>query len=103
MIRGTTPTVMISTDVDLTAATAVIISFSQRTNSREGIVRVDKELPNITVTSESVSCTLSQVETLSFAVGEIKIQVRAKYPDGSVIASNIMTASVDIALNDEVI
>lgn len=103
MIRGTTPTIVIGTDMDLSSATAIYITFSQYLSARKEVVRVDRDISNIIVGSDSISCTLSQAETLAFSVGDVEVQIRAKFSDGSVVASNIMTATMAKALKDEVI
>lgn len=96
MRRGTTPTNVISTDQDLTSATAIYLTYSQ---NKKNII--EKSLADMTVTPEQITVRLSQQETLRFLPGvTVKVQIRAKFDDGSAIASNIMTASVNDILKD---
>ena len=98
MRRGTTPTNTFTVDTDLTNAVAVYVTYSQGKN-----VIIEKSMEDLTITSTKVEVTLSQEDTLAFSGGAVQIQIRAKFGDGSAIASNIIMASVDQILKDGVI
>lgn len=99
MRRGTTPTHTFSTDVDLTGASVIWLTYKQG-----GKVLLTKEKDDMTVTAESIEVTLTQNETLTFSDNKgVEMQIRAKFPNGSAIASNVMHASVDKILKDGVI
>lgn len=89
MRRGTTPTITITTDIDLTAAINMFVTFKQ--NDR---IVFEKTLADVEITSESVICNLSQEDTLLLKNGIVRFQIRATLGD-SKVASNVMTASVD--------
>ena len=96
MRRGTTPTNVIHTDLDLTTASSIYLTYSQ--NKRNII---EKELPDMEVTKECITVHLTQQDTLRLIPDvTVKVQVRAKFPDGSAVASNIMSASVNDILKD---
>lgn len=89
MRRGTTPTITITTDIDLTAASNLFVTFKQGDR-----VAFEKTLEDVTVTAESVICELSQADTLALKDGFVRFQIRATVGD-SKVASNIMTASAE--------
>ena len=76
MHRGTTPINIFRTDVDLTNASVLFITYKQN-----GKVVLEKNI---------VSVYLSQKDTLLFTEGIVTIQIRAKFSDGSVIASSLI-------------
>ena len=89
MKRGTTPTHTFSVDVDLTSATVIYLTYKQ---GNETIV--ERDINNMTVTSDSIQVRLTQEETLLFNTAvNIQIQIRAGFSDGSRIASDILTVS----------
>lgn len=89
MRRGTTPTLTISTDIDLTEASNFYLTFKQGDR-----VIFEKTLDDVTITEDSVSVWLSQAETLALKDGKmVSFQIRATLGDQKV-ASNIMTSPV---------
>lgn len=98
MIRGTTPTHIFKTNVDLTGA-RVYITYAQ---DKKPVL--EKTGEDVTITSKSVSVTLSQRETFKFrSCKDVDIQIRYIFPDGSAGASNIMTVDVSDVLKEGVI
>lgn len=97
MKRGSTPTNTFSVDLDLTGAT-VFITYKQG-----GKTIVEKTGSDITVTSTSLETQLTQEETLAFAQGEVEMQIRYVFPDGTADASDIMRTKADRILKDGVI
>lgn len=96
MRRGTTPTHIFHTGVDLREADVLYVTYTQNRK-----VCVEKDISDCTITADSVEVQLSQAETLSFgAYGEVYIQIRAGFPDGSRIASNIIKTTVETILKD---
>lgn len=104
MYRGTTPTIQINVDIDLREAVALYVTFTQ---GAETIF--EKDLPEIGVYEDKLVFALSQTDTLmlsgpaSFALAPVFFQIRAKMPDGSALASNIMKTTVDRILKNGVI
>ena len=91
MRRGTTPTHTFNTSVSLAAAEVIYITYQQR---RQTVV--EKTIDDITVAADTLTVELTQEETLLFdAKYPASIQIRARFIDGSAIASNIMTVPVD--------
>ena len=96
MIRGTTPTHTFHTDIDLSGATSVFVTYKQGTT-----VNINKAKANLTITSSTVVAALSQAETLQLSAGtDVQIQIRAKLSDGTAVASNIMSVPVEAILKD---
>ena len=98
MIRGTTPTITISTDIDLSDASNLFVTFKQGDR-----IAFEKTLDDVTVTENAVICELDQSDTLALRAGSIvKFQIRATVGSGK-LASNIMSAPVDEILKNGVI
>lgn len=114
MRRGTTPTHTFHTDVDLTEARAVFVTYAQ-----DGEVIIERSLEDgVEVTEDTVSVTLTQEETLRLEAvmakhlsiaddifklqkaSKVLIQIRAAFPDGSSVASNIVSVGVQDVLKD---
>lgn len=89
MIRkGTTPTHIFNTNVDLTAAVVLYITYKQG-----GRVVIEKNIDDCEVTTETITVKLTQEETLKLNDTQaVEMQIRARFSDGTAVASNIMTA-----------
>ena len=98
MRRGTTPTITYNVDVDLTSAVELYVTLKEG-----GLVVIEKSIDDIEVTDKTITITLSQEETLKLDPGQVLMQIRAKMPDGSALASNIMTGDVEQILKNGVI
>lgn len=97
--RGTTPIHVFITDVDLTDAEVIYVTYKQK---REILIEKTKE--QIEVTSEGLTIALTQEETLMFKNnGDVRIQIRARFSDGSAIASNIIETKASEILKEGVI
>ena len=90
MIRGTTPTHVFETDVDLSDAEVLYVTY------RQGTIVVEKTKDDCEVTSDSVSVKLTQKETLLFKAGNYntEVQIRARFADGTAVASNTIDLDV---------
>ena len=89
MKRGTTPTHTFTVDVDLTSATVIYLTYKQN-----GQTIVERDKSHMAVTTDQISITLTQEETLAFSTsGNIQIQIRAGFSDGSRIASDILSVN----------
>lgn len=102
MVRGTTPTFIFNTPVDLTQAISVYVTFSEMDDD----VILTKTGTDLDITAESVSVFLTQEETLSFPNGKVKVQLNWLYADGSRVkraCSNQKTIIAADNLIDEVI
>lgn len=104
MRRGTTPINTFEVDVDLSGAEVLFITYRQ-----QGRVVCEKTIEDITFTPKTeqepdkVSVQLTQLDTLKMRHGNVEIQIRARYPTGEAIASQIMVVPVDAILKDGVI
>lgn len=100
MIRGTTPTNIFNTDISLADAEVIHITYQQGCKKVIQITDLDR----MTVTDESISVTLTQHETLALKdASQVRIQIRAKFPDGTAVACKVITASVGEILEEGVI
>lgn len=99
MRRGTTPTHIFKTKVDLTQASEMFITYKQNSE-----VKVEKAIGDITIEEEQLTTTLTQAETLTFStLGPVEIQVRVKFPDGKALASNIIKRPAGAILKEGII
>ena len=98
MFRGTTPTNIFNVDLDLTTAEVIYITYKQ--NNR---VVFEKDINDITVTSKALTVRLSQDDTLKLEEREVEIQIRARFPDETAVASNIIKTTASRILKDGVI
>lgn len=99
MRRGTTPTHIFTTDVDLTDAVVIYITYKQG-----GQTVLEKTVDALTVTETQITTKLTQEETLAFSInGQVEIQIRARFEDGSAIASQVMRTTANVILKEGVI
>ena len=85
MWQGTTPTIEIKTDIDLTPMAQVQLTVEDRKGNR---LTINQE--ELTISEDTVTFQLSQKESLSLSPGRVRLQLRVKTNDGDVLASNIM-------------
>lgn len=95
MYRGTTPTNVFRTDVDLENASVLFVSYKQN-----GKVVLEKSLEDVSVKKTLVAVNLTQKETLLFQDGIVTIQIRAKFPDKTAIASNLIRTTAEEIVKD---
>ena len=62
-----------------------------------------KAINEITITPDKLTVRLSQKDTLKFVPGPVSVQIRAKYGDGTTVASNIAKTTAERILKDGVI
>ena len=104
MYRGTTPTNTFRTAQDLSDADVVYITYKQANK-----VIFEKAKDDITFGTDgnmhTLTVKLTQANTLAFFKGSksVEIQIRARYPDGTAIASEVVTTSVSEVLKDGII
>ena len=99
MRRGTTPTHIFKTKVDLTQASEMFITYKQNSE-----IKVEKSIGDIIIEEEQLTTTLTQAETLTFStLGSVEIQVRVKFPDGKALASNIIKRPAGAILKEGII
>ena len=100
MKRGTTPTITMTVDMDLTTWTVYISIHSTKNNTITfDDNRLTKSYANETTT---MTLTLTQQETLALGVGIADIQLRA-IKDGTAVASSIEQIPIGRILQDGVI
>lgn len=85
MWQGTTPTIEIKTDIDLTPMAQVQLTIEDRKGNR---LTINQE--ELTISEDTVTFQISQKESLSLSPGRVRLQLRVKTNDGDVLASNIM-------------
>lgn len=95
MYRGTTPINIFRTDVDLTNASVLFITYKQN-----GKVILEKSIDEVSIKRNSVIVYLSQKETLLFKEGIVTIQIRVRFFDGSTIASDLIRTNADDILKE---
>ena len=116
MYRGTTPTNTFRATVDLSEAEVVYITYGQRGNPVIEKTKADitfeppqdeqgtrSEPANAELTVYTFTVQLTQEETLRFVDSDVYIQIRARFPGETAIASKIIKTSVEMILKDGVI
>ena len=99
MRRGTTPSHTFTTDIDLTGAEVIYITYKQN-----GMTVMEREIGDMSISPTEVTVELSQTDTLMFrAGGTVEVQIRARFQDGTAVASNIMTTTANRILKEGVI
>lgn len=98
VIRGTTPTVPLTVDTDLTGYTVYVTFLS---DSNELTLTNERLIIEPGEESTSIKVPLTQEETLAFPVGNVDIQVRAikgamaiSTNDGSISVGRILKEGV---------
>lgn len=100
MRRGTTPTHIFGTDIDLTDAEVIYITYRQ--NKRIVLEKTKDDFSLLT--PEEIRVELTQQETLSFSsVGKIEIQIRARFPNNKAVACQVISTNANIILKEGVI
>lgn len=103
MYKGTTPTyTFTTTEVDLTIARKVLVTFS--TMDEKEIFT--KQGDDLVVTENSIEVYLTQEDTLSLPTGSVKAQINWLYVQGGVTkraCSNKMVILTKKNLKDEVL
>ena len=96
--RGTTPTFTLTfTDIDLTQAANVYVTFSQ------GSKKLTKRTSELTITATTIEVHLSQEETLAFMDSSVEIQVNFTTASGGRMASDIAVYKFTKQLLEEVV
>ena len=97
MWRGTTPTLTFTLPdgVSLEDFSTVYLTFAQ--NGHNVLEKTKDELES---TDDGFQLLFSQADTLRFSPGPIKIQLRARMPDGTAVASNIISTTAQEVLKD---
>lgn len=83
--RGTTPTNVFAVNLDLTEAEIIWLTYKQLET-----ILFTKKKEDMDISPEEIRVTLTQEETLSLRPGELEIQFRARFADGTAVASNII-------------
>lgn len=99
MRRGTTPTHTFMSPIDLRNARALYLTYVQ--NNKKVL---EKSIEDIEIQEDRLIVTLTQTDTLAFStIGKVEIQCRAKFPDGSALASQVIETSAKKILKEGVI
>lgn len=97
--RGTTPTNTFNVNIDLRDAEVVYITYAQN-----GRVIFEKTKEDMVITETEIVVELSQEDTLKFSENNrIRIQIRARYPNGDAVKSNMINTNTDELLKGGVI
>lgn len=113
MYRGTTPTITINCDIDVSEFVTMWVTFRTQqlaTYAPPKQVEVTKHLGDegVDATDKVVTVSLTQADTLllgSLSPDEdqqVEVQIRGRTEDGRAFASNIMTAPLSVILIDSV-
>lgn len=114
MYRGTTPTITINCDIDVSEFVTMWVTFRTQqlaTYAPPKQVEVTKHLGDegVDATDKVVTVSLTQADTLRLGSlspdedQQVEVQIRGRTEDGRAFASNIMTAPLSRILKDGVI
>lgn len=98
--RGTTPTYILTfaeESLDLTVANNVYVTF------KKGAKVLTKTGQDIEVSAKQIEVYLNQKETLSFSMGEVKVQVNWTSAGGKRACSDVVTINLSEQLLEKVI
>ena len=97
--RGTTPYNRFNVDIDLRNAAVIWLSYKQGSK-----IVIDKFKEDLEIEENRVTVHLTQKETLALKdkLG-LRIQIRARFPDGSAVKSTIIDTTASEVLKDGVI
>lgn len=101
IMRGSTPTHIFQVDTDLTHVEVMYVTYKQGC-----VVLVEKEIEDIRIRPDTLELTLTQQETLRFQNRKdqpIEIQIRARFPNGETLVSNVMKVQAEKVLKEGVI
>lgn len=99
MRRGTTPAIVLTVDMDLTAYTVYV---TLKSHSKSLTVTNDGLTMEYANSKTTIAFSLTQQQTLDFSVGTCEVQVRAIH-DGTAIATDIQTVDIGRILKEGVI
>lgn len=100
MYRSTTPTIILNVrndDFDMNTIDICHVTIK----SDDGLRKVLYENPDIDVENKQIRITMTQGDTKLFNVGKIKIQIKAKLDNGTVIPSQIVYTTMKEILEAE--
>ena len=95
MKRGTTPTHTFTVPFDTAGILEARVIYSQQ--GRPVLVKTD-----LTMEKNVITVRLTQEDTFRFSPDRVDIQLRVKFPDGTVLASDIRTVPVERCLEEVV-
>jgi len=106
IIRGTTPTIEISTDVSLVDCEVIYVTLKQGKtyNTAQPVLERTKETFD-TLTETGLTFKLTQEETLALKDEALVTfwQIRARYPNGDAVACDIGSVKIAPILKEGVI
>ena len=97
VFRGTTPTFNFSVCLD----TSLVDLENTHIVFTSGPGLVDKSGDDITISDQTLSCTLTQDDTMSFKGRQVNIQILVSMTSGQKPASSIMTIPVSSTLKGD--
>lgn len=102
LYRGTTPTIILritNEDFDMNDIDVCHVTIETDCGKNQKIF----EDPTIDIEAKTISVTLTQQETLSYKYGKICIQAKMKLKSGTVIASKIITTTMNRSLEEQIL
>lgn len=99
MYRGTTPTIVLELDTEVSLANLAELWVTFRTST----VEVTKTLEDVTIEGKTITVTLTQEETLKIYNGTCHVQVRFRTSDDLAYATTIADIDVGRILKEGVI
>ena len=104
LYRGTTPTIILhikDEDFDLSTITECHLTIENDSGRNKKTFVVDNS--DIDPVEKTITITLSQQDTSSFEEGVIVLQLKVKLNDNTVVASKIISTTMNRILEENVI
>lgn len=102
MYRYTTPTLPITIDgIDFADIVLFRVAIEQKNNEMLKVLNAGD--PSIDAEHNIIYVPLTQEETASFNSGMVQVQVRVKFANDAVLATNKVKVSVDDVLDEVII
>ena len=102
MYRSTTPTLIFNIknpNFDMTTIDICHVTIEGFMGTPQIII----ENPDIDTTNKKISVVLTQEQTKSFDVGNVKIQLKIKLNNGSVVCSPVITKDMNEILEEAIL
>ena len=102
LYRGTTPTIILkikNDDFDMSTIEICHVTIVNESGRNKKIY----DNPTINTEEKTISIELSQQDTLNYETGNIQLQTKIKLNSGRVIASRIITTSMNKILEENIL
>lgn len=102
MYRSTTPVIIIEIDNEEPEFNMDMINKCHLTiESLDGLHKIKYESPIIDRENHQIRQMMTQSETKMFNVGKVKVQLKVRFTNGSIVPSEMMVSTINEILEEE--